>query len=193
MALNLKEKLADESSDLIFPEDVFNQFIEEINSSSETLICATLEKYTGATESYTYNPFSISLKNLIGTVEHNVQDDLGCVGKEYNTNFEFSLVSSFLPDFRYRVFFACCELGGYPCKIVLEQGFTNEINELLHKDGYVYIFKDSKELSDFLNILFSSDKFVRLFKQIYAAVKREMHINTQKVLEISDSSNSEKE
>ena len=176
MDSEIKRKIQDNPSDIVFPEDVLSEYAKDLLEVTESKVKAVVNAYNGAVESYTYNPFAIAISNALGKTEYNVQNDLGQIGDTYNSKFEFLILSDFLPDFKYRLLFAKCNIGGYPCSIIMEQGFAELINEKLERDGYIYTVSNSEELSALLDLVFTSDKFITLIKQIIAVIYRQNRI-----------------
>lgn len=177
MSLDIKNKLESNDEDVVFPIDVLNSFAKQISSETSSLITVSVNAYNGATESYVYNPLSLSISNVFGTQKHDVQDDLGMIGNDYRTKYEFVIESPYLSDFRYRLLFVDYEIEGYPCKIVLEQGYADLINKKLNLNGYIYLVNDSNELANILLIIFNSDKFIHFVKQIRAIVNRQKSLD----------------
>lgn len=173
MSLDIKNRLEQNNLDTVFPEDVFNEYAKQIVEETNFTVTVSVNPFEREIESYSYNYLTQALSTIMGATEHNVQDDLGMIGNAYNTKFEFLIGAKDLPDFRFRLFLAGCELSGYPCKIVLEQGFADAINKKIGRDGYIYTVSNSQELRELLLLIFNSEKFIILLQQIITISTRQ--------------------
>lgn len=191
MSLDIKKKLENNAEDDSFPIDVLNDFANQLSAETDSLIKISINPYYGATESYVYNPLGLTVANILGAKNYNVQEDLGMIGNDYRTKYEFIIESPYLSDFRYRLLLVDYEIEGYPCKIVLEQGYADLINNVLNLNGYTYHVNNSKELSEMLLVIFNSDKFITFVKQIRAIVNRKKKLEESGVS--NNISESEKE
>lgn len=173
MELHLNEKLKDvlEDKDRInYPKDTISAYAKQIEEQTDEIIQIQINEYSGPIESYTSNPLFNVVQRLGISVEHNIQEELGNLGG-HNYKFEFLIHGKDLPYYEYRLFFIGYEIGGYPCDIVLEKGFSDDLNQKMNNEGFVYRIDNNSELEIFLNALLGGEKFIELLKQIIIASK----------------------
>lgn len=176
MALDIKNLIDENPLDTVYPEDVFSELAKEISEITNDIVNVSVNTYEGSLCSYKYNPVATVVSSMFGSMEHDIQDDLGVIGNNYSNKFEFLIESKQLPGFSFRLFLAGSEIAGYPCKIVMEQGFADEINKGTENKGYTYIAKNSNELKQLLYKALKSDKFISLVKQIVSAANRRLKL-----------------
>ena len=178
MDLNIKKRLNDDTYNIIFPEQIFRDFAEEINKEADPYVQAYVQEYGGPISSYISSPITSAVRSVSLSTKHNIQDDLGSIGGSNYSKFEFLIMSKYLKNFCFRLFIAGYEIGGYPCKIVLEEGFADEINKSSANlrreinEEYIYKLNSSEELNSLLLSIFQSEKFILLIKQICLASNR---------------------
>ena len=96
-----------------------------------------------------------------------IQNNLGKIGFN-KSKFEFYLTTPKLSEYKYRVLFFEYGIGGYPVKIVLEQGIADEIYK---KDGanYVLIENNEQELKNTVNKILLTKKVLGVMQELIDA------------------------
>ena len=165
MELNIKDKLNLTKVDLVAPEVVVREYANQLETITDGIVKGMVESYDGPIESYTTPSFS-SLINFGQKEEHDIQWDLGAIGYQ-RSQFEFYLTATCLPRYRFRILFFEYGIGGYPVKIVLEQGIANAIKGT----QYIYTVKSRDELGKLMLQVLSSSKAIEVIQDLINATR----------------------
>ena len=141
--LNFEGKLSYQTNNGQEPEKVFQNIADELKEATKGYIVGVVNSYNGPINSYiTMSPVETISKSLgMETRQVNIQSDLGEIGfKKFK--FEFYLTTPCLEEYKYRILFFEYGIGGYPVKIVLEQGIADEI---FMKENVDYILERDNE------------------------------------------------
>ena len=104
-----------------------------------------------------------SLVAALGTSQkYDIQNDLGEIGYKL-FKFEFYLTSSKLPNYKFRVMFFEYGLGGYPVKIILEQGLADEIFKRENAD-YIFEIQTKAELENTVTQILASNRALKVIQ-----------------------------
>ena len=165
----LKGSLDLNDVDLVSPESILNDVAEEIKAITSGYVTGRVTPYDGPIESYgTANALSaITVAVASPRFEHDIQDDLGRIGYGYS-QFEFCLSSPNLPNYVYRALFMSYGIGGYPVKIVLDEGIARTI---LSGNRYTITAGNRKEFESILNSIVTSQKMVEIIQELINAAK----------------------
>ena len=147
--LDIKDKLKFDPADITMPDATIAKIGAQLEDITKGLVKGIVNQYDGPIESYDVLSGMASLVAALGASQaHDIQNDLGEIGYQ-PLKFEFYLTSASLPNYKFRIMFFEYELGGYPVKIVLEQGLADEI---FNKKNAQYIFEIPTE-SELKNIV----------------------------------------
>lgn len=163
--LDIKGKLKFDADDLTSPDMTIAEIGTQLESVTNGLVKGIVNSYDGPIESYNFSSGMAALIAALGTStsqKYDIQNDLGEIGYK-SLKYEFYLTSSIFPNYKFRVMFFEYGLGGYPVKIVLEQGLADEI---LKKEGADYIFEvpAQNELKNLVISILNSEKAIRVMQ-----------------------------
>jgi hypothetical protein len=182
--LDIKSKLKFDVEDLTNPDITIAEIGTQLESLTNGLVKGVVNEYDGPIESYNTLSGMASLVAALGaTQKYDIQNDLGEIGYQL-FKFEFYLTSAKLPNYKFRIMFFEYGLGGYPVKIVLEQGLADEI---FKKENAEYIFEiqTKNELEDTVTNILAS-------KRILKVVQGLINVSLNHREEIENSTQSEK-
>lgn len=166
MDLNIKDQFDFTNIDYVVPDVVIKELSDQLESITNGYVVGHVEPYDGPIESYPINGFAAISAALAPDKEYNIQDSLGKTGYDVH-KFEFYITSTQLPNYQFRVLFFEYGIGGYPVKIVLEEGIAYEINT---KDsGYTFIIGDRVHLEDTINKIMSSKRVIKIIQELINA------------------------
>ena len=161
--LNIKEKLKFDADNIMTPDVTISEIGTQLEALTNGIVKGIVNKYDGPIESYNILSGMASLAAALGTSKaHDIQNDLGRIGYQ-PFRFEFYLTSVALPNYKFRIMFFEYELGGYPVKIVLEQGLADEI---FKKENAEYIFEiqTKNELKDTVSQIIASNRALKIIQ-----------------------------
>lgn len=173
--LDIKSKLKFDVEDLTNPDITIAEIGTQLESLTNGLVKGVVNEYDGPIESYNTLSGMASLVAALGaTQKYDIQNDLGEIGYQL-FKFEFYLTSAKLPNYKFRIMFFEYGLGGYPVKIVLEQGLADEIFKQ-EDANYIFEIQTKNELeSTVANILASN----RAIKVIQGLINVSLNVQNQ--------------
>ncbi len=161
--LDIKSKLKFDVADLTSPDTTIAEIGAKLESMTNGFVKGVVNKYDGPIESYDVLSGMASLVVALGaTQKYDIQKDLGEIGYT-SFKFEFYLTSSKLPNYKFRVMFFEYGLGGYPVKIVLEQGLADEIFKRENAD-YIFETQTKNELEDTVANILASKRALKVIQ-----------------------------
>lgn len=159
--LDIKDKLKFDDIDLISPDVVITEIGNQLEEITKGFVKGVVSNYEGPIESYNSLSGIASIAAALGTLQdHDIQEDLGEIGYEV-FRFEFYLTATMLPNYKFRVMFFEYGLGGYPVKIVLEQGVADEIFKEAHAN-YIFEKQTKSELENTINNILASKRIIKV-------------------------------
>lgn len=167
--LNLKESLSYQPSNSKKPETVFEGIARELEAETEGYIIGIVQSYDGPVESYiSESSFSSISRSLgMGKEKVDIQNNLGEIGFS-KSKFEFYLTTPKLSEYKYRMLFFEYGIGGYPVKIVLEQGIADEIYKEEGAD-YILTKNSERELESTINAILTTKKALGVMQELINA------------------------
>lgn len=159
----IKTKLNFDNVDTTPPNDIVQGLAAQVNEATKGMVSCEVKSYTGFLDSYE----TLSLVGLLDFAKpksHDVQDDLGAIGYEYK-KFELLLTASILPHYMYRLLLFGFGIGGYPVKLVLEQG----VAEAIQAPNYTVIAKNRNELVKIISNVLTSSKSIEVMQDLINA------------------------
>lgn len=161
--LDIKSKLKFDAVDLTNPDKTIAEIGTQLDSITNGLVKGIVNNYEGAIESYNTLSGMASLVAALGASQtYDIQNDLGEIGYKL-FKFEFYLTSSKLPNYKFRVMFFEYGLGGYPVKIILEQGLADEIFKQ-EDANYIFEIQTKKELEDIVTNILASKRAIKVIQ-----------------------------
>lgn len=127
----MKEQFDFNAEGVVLPEDYLKEICKEIIKSTRNYIIPKVLRYKGIMYSVYDSSTALSFNaNVLtkGTLKVDVQDSLGSVSGKDIKRFEFTLSSSVLEKYMFRVLIFEHGFGGYPVNVVVEKGIAAEIN-----------------------------------------------------------------
>lgn len=161
--LDIKNKLKFDATDLSSPDKTIAEIGTQLETVTNGLVKGIVNEYDGPIESYNTLSGMASLVAALGTSQkYDIQNDLGEIGYKL-FKFEFYLTSSILPNYKFRVMFFEYGLGGYPVKIVLEQGLADEIFKREDAD-YIFEIPTKNELESTVADIVASNRAIKVIQ-----------------------------
>lgn len=161
--LDIKNKLKFDATDLLSPDKTIAEIGTQLETVTNGLVKGIVNEYDGPIESYNTLSGMASLVVALGTSQkYDIQNDLGEIGYKL-FKFEFYLTSSILPNYKFRVMFFEYGLGGYPVKIVLEQGLADEIFKREDAD-YIFEIPTKNELESTVADIVASNRAIKVIQ-----------------------------
>ena len=161
--LDIKDQLKFDEVDLTSPDITIAEIGTQLESVTNGFVTGIVNSYDGPIESYDTLSGMASLVAALGTSQkYNIQNDLGEIGYRL-FKFEFYLTSSKLPNYKFRVMFFEYGLGGYPVKIILEQGLADEIFKREDAD-YIFEIQTKAELENTVTKILASKRAIRVIQ-----------------------------
>ncbi len=161
--LDIKSKLKFDVSALTNPDITIAEIGTQLESVTNGLVKGIVNEYDSPIESYNTLNGMASLVAALGTSQkYDIQNDLREIGYQL-FKFEFYLTSSKLPNYKFRIMFFEYGLGGYPVKIVLEQGLADEIFKKENAE-YVFEIQTKNELEDTVTNILASKRALKVIQ-----------------------------
>ena len=161
--LDIGDKLRFDATELICPDKAIAEIGTQLEDVTNGLVKGVVNEYDGPIESYNTLSGMASIVAALGTSQkYNIQNDLGEIGYEL-FKFEFYLASSKLPNYKFRVMFFEYGLGGYPVKIVLEQGLADEIFKQ-EDANYIFEIQTKNELESTVTNILASNRAIKVIQ-----------------------------
>lgn len=153
--LTFRDDFVFSEEDLTPPEEVIQEYAEQLKENTRNYVKGIVEPYTGKIESYIRFGLTTAL-DITSDKKYDIQKDLGVIG-DTKKKFEFYLGSDKLPNYKFRIMFFEYEIGIYPVKIVLEQRIADEIKGRTDSN-YILNVRDKKDLQNTINTVFSTTR-----------------------------------
>ncbi len=161
--LDIKSKLKFDAVDLTSPDITITEIGTQLESLTNGFVKGVVNEYEGPIESYDALSGMASLVLALGgTQKYDIQKDLGEIGYT-SFKFEFYLTSSKLSNYKFRVMFFEYGLGGYPVKIVLEQGIADEIFKK-ENANYIFEIETKNKLEDIVARILASERVIKVIQ-----------------------------
>lgn len=161
--LDIKSKLKFDATDLTSPDKTIAEIGTQLETATNGLVKGIVNEYDGPIESYNVLNGMASLVAALGTSQkYDIQNDLGEIGYKL-FKFEFFLTSSKFPNYKFRVMFFEYGLGGYPVRIILEQGLANEIFKREDAD-YIFEMQTKSELENTVTNIVTSNRAIKVIQ-----------------------------
>lgn len=184
--LTIKDDFIFSEEDLTPPEEVIQEYAEQLKESTRNYVKGIIEPYTGEIESYIKFGITSAL-DFTSDKKYDIQKDLGVIG-DTKKKFEFYLASDKLPNYKFRIMFLEYEIGIYPVKIVLEQRIADEIKGRIDSN-YILNIRDKKDLQNTINTVFSTTRIHDVMQGIInASIVSENQIKRQELSVNEDTS-----
>lgn len=165
--IKLGEFLSFDDIDRSAPEKVVSDICDQLKSQTRNYIQGVVQPYNGNIESYKAETLSSIALALSREKDVDVQSSLGKVGYEKH-KFEFYLSATTLSKYKFRLMFFSYGIGGYPVKIVLEQGVADEIFQ--RTNGKYNIECNSKDdLNNTVIQVLNSKRVVKIVQELINA------------------------
>lgn len=166
---SFKDSLSYQSKNNTRPEVIFKHIASELKTETDNYITGIVQPYNGPIESYIAESSFLSISKSLGMGKEkiDIQNDLGEIGFN-KSKFEFYLTTPRLSEYKYRILFFEYGIGGYPVKIVLEQGIADEIYQ--EEDAnYIVIEKNEQELENAINKILRTKKVLSVMQELINA------------------------
>lgn len=163
--LDIKGKLKFDAADLTSPDKTIAEIGTQLEAVTNGLVKGVVNGYDGPIESYdAYSGMASVAAAFAASVsqKYDIQNDLGEIGCAL-FKFEFCLTSSILPNYKFRVMFFEYGLGGYPVKIILEQGLADEIFNQEDAD-YIFEIQTKNELENTVANIVASNRAIQVIQ-----------------------------
>lgn len=184
--LTIKDDFVFSEKDLTPPEEVIQEYAEQLKEITKNYVKGIVEPYTGKIESYIRVGITSAL-DFTSDKKYDIQKDLGVIG-DTKKKFEFYLGSDKLPNYKFRIMFLEYEIGIYPVKIVLEQRIADEIKGRIDSN-YILNVRDKKDLQNTINTVFSTTRIHDVMQGIInASIVSENQIRRQELSVNEDTS-----
>lgn len=184
--LTIKDNFVFSEEDLTPPEEVIQEYAEQLKEITKNYVKGIVEPYTGKIESYTRYGLTTAF-DITSDKKYDIQKDLGVIGNS-KKKFEFYLGSDILPNYKYRILFFEYEIGFYPVKIVLEQRIADEIKGR-SDSSYILNIRDKKDLQSTINSVFSTTRIHDVMQGIInASIVSKKQIEQQEIIANEDTS-----
>ena len=168
--LDYSKKLDFDKSEILTPELVFSNFCNEIDSNTMGFIKSATEEYKGFIESYTLqSSFARLGESLMLSTQKDIQEDLGEIG-DYSYKNEFYIFSPKINGYKFRICFYEYGLGGYPVKVVLEQGIADELSGT-EGGGYIKKVCSQKELEILIDSILNTNRVIEIMQELIDATR----------------------
>lgn len=155
------------------PDQIVEKICEELSKSTKDYAKIGISVYNGSVVSYDRLSIGKMLSSLT-TTKVDIQTELGTISKG-NFKYEVTITAPYIESFKYRPFFVQYGIGGYPVRIILEQGIADEIFEQ-EDAAYIVSCNDEEELEKLTLKIFNSEKIHELLQGIISETRRQLNI-----------------
>lgn len=162
--MNIEDKLHFNLIDILSPEQVVNNFIENINKATQEYVTCVISNYDDVNlKAMNSNLFS-SLQNLTTSFDdqHEIQSNLGEIDSS-DKNYEIYLKVKYLEHYKYRLFFLGHSEISYPATIYLQKDLSSAC---LKQGKCIYTCETMNSLEDILEQILSSDYLIKLLQNL---------------------------
>ena len=170
MKIDIKDKISFDIDGNDLPNEVLESISNQLNEQTNGYIIGVIREYDEPIESYETPSIASMLSMNFGSRHVDIQNKLGAQGEDYK-KYEFCIEAKFLPNYKFRLLFIGFRIGGYPCKLVLEESIADEINKNVDC-GYIYTINDKNDLEDTIAAIMGTNTFIRIIQEIITASNR---------------------
>ncbi len=180
MKYGLKSDYEFNDSSVITPDVVMREVCDELSEVTKGFVTGNVSEYEGQIESYDMISEIASISaGIAATTKKDIQEQLGAIG-ERDFKYELYLTVSQVKDYKYRILFVKYPIGGYPVKVVVEQGIADELNNE-EGLGYVYTVETKEEFERFLVKIFNSKILQKVIQNLITVSKNRLLLKSNKV------------
>ena len=166
--LDIKNKLKFDATELTSPDETISDIGTQLEEVTNGFVKGIVNSYDGPIESYNTLSGMAALVAALGTTQgYDIQNDLGEIGYKA-FKYEFYLTSSKLSNYKFRVMFFEYGIGGYPVRIVLEQGLANEIFKQENAE-YIFEVQTKAELEKTVTNILASNRAINVIQGLINA------------------------
>ena len=167
--MNLNEMLSFES-DITNPYAVITEISTQVETATRSFVKCEINKYDGPIDSYYEATGLLTLADVLSSHrEYDIQKDLGEIGST-EQKYELFLSAKCFPNYKFRILFFAYRIGGYPVKLVLEQGVAKEFDE---NGKYVMQITSPEDLKTVITRILCSNRVVSIIQALINASRQE--------------------
>lgn len=170
MEIDIKNKISFDIDGSDLPNEVLENIANQLNEQTNEYVKGVIKEYDEPIESYEAPSIASMLSVNFGSRHVDIQNKLGAQGGYYK-KYEFCIEAKYLPNYKFRLLFIGFSLGGYPCRLVLEESIADEINKNVDC-GYIYTINDKDDLENTLAAIIATKTFVKIVQEIIIASNR---------------------